>query len=156
MPRSTCAINLSIEIFGDRWSLLILRDMMFQNRRHFGELMLSDERIASNVLADRLKMLVAAGLLTRRDDPTHKLKAIYSLTEKGIALLPVIAQIGVWGRTYHPESPRLGSNIWDMMEGGPEAWDRFMSDLREIHLGEDAPQPKRKRTAASKKMASLA
>jgi DNA-binding HxlR family transcriptional regulator len=151
VPKSTCAINLSLELFGDRWTLLILRDMMFQNRRHFGELLASEERIASNVLSDRLKMLVAEGFLTRREDPTHKLKAIYSLTEKAIALLPVIAQIGLWGRAYHPDSPRVGPHIWDMMEGGPKAWARFMADLRAIHLGEGGAQTKRRRTTAARR-----
>jgi DNA-binding HxlR family transcriptional regulator len=156
VPKSNCAINLSLEIFGDRWTLLILRDMMFQNRRHFGELLVSDERIASNVLSDRLKMLVAEGLVTRRDDPTHKLKAIYSLTEKGISLLPVIAQIAIWGRNHHPDSPRQGPHIWDMMEGGPKAWARFMADLRQTHLGEGGPQAKRRRITAAPKTAAAA
>jgi DNA-binding HxlR family transcriptional regulator len=135
VPKSNCAINLALEVFGDRWTLLILRDMMFQNRRHFGELMVSDERIASNVLADRLKKLVAEGLLTRREDPTHKLKAIYRLTEKSIALFPVIAQIALWGQDNVPGSVKVGEDIWAMLEGGPPAWARFMDSLREAHLG---------------------
>src|SRR5687768_2241532 len=103
-PRSFCPINLSVEIFGDGWSLLILRDMMFAGKRRFRELLESDERIASNILTDRLKRLVEQGLLTKGDDPTHKQKAIYSLTEKSIALLPVIVQIGRWGSRYVPEA----------------------------------------------------
>src|SRR4051812_34290926 len=91
-PRSYCPINLSLEIFGDTWSLLVLRDMMFSGKRHFRELLQSDERISSNILADRLARLVDHGLLTKADDPTHKQKAIYSLTEKAITLLPVIVQ----------------------------------------------------------------
>src|SRR3954469_20017768 len=79
--RSGCPINLTLEMLGDRWSLIVIRDIMFGNRRHFRELLNgSVEGIASNVLADRLKRLVEAGLLTRRDDPTHRQKAIYSLT----------------------------------------------------------------------------
>ena len=96
-PRSYCPINLSLEIFGDSWTLLVLRDMMFGGKRHFRELLQSDERISSNILADRLAWLVEHGMLTKADDPTHKQKAIYSLTEKAIALLPVIVQIGAWG-----------------------------------------------------------
>src|SRR5262245_11014584 len=83
--RSGCPINLTLEVLGDRWSLIVIRDMMFGNRRHFRELQSqSMEGIASNILADRLKRLVEAGLLTRADDPSHKQKAIYSLTEKAI------------------------------------------------------------------------
>jgi DNA-binding MarR family transcriptional regulator len=130
--------------------------MMFHNRRHFGELLVSDERIASNVLSDRLKMLVAEGLATRRDDPTHKLKAIYSLTEKGISLLPVIAQIALWGKLSYPNYPQVGPPIWAMIEGGPKAWARFMAGLRETHLGEGGPQAKRRRVATAAKTAAAA
>ena len=64
-PRSYCPINLSLEIFGDAWTLLVLRDMMFAGKRHFRELLQSDERISSNILADRLSRLVGQGLLTK-------------------------------------------------------------------------------------------
>jgi len=71
--RSGCPINLTLEVLGDRWSLLVIRDMMFGNRRHFRELLSkSEEGIASNILANRLKRLLEAGIVTRRDDPTHK------------------------------------------------------------------------------------
>jgi DNA-binding HxlR family transcriptional regulator len=101
--RSGCPINLSLEVFGDRWSLIILRDMMFGGRRHFRELLTqSEEGISSNILSDRLKMLLDQGMITKTDDPTHKQKAIYSLTEKAIALVPVFAQLGAWGRRYTP------------------------------------------------------
>ena len=71
-PRSHCPINLSLEIFGDTWTLLVLRDMMFAGKRHFRELLQSDEHISSNILADRLARLVENGVLTKSDDPTHK------------------------------------------------------------------------------------
>lgn len=95
--RSGCPINLSLEVFGDRWSLIILRDMIFGGRRHFRELLNhSMEGIASNILADRLKRLVELGMLTKADDPSHKQKAIYSLTEMSITLVPIMAQLGAW------------------------------------------------------------
>ena len=106
-PRSYCPINLSLEIFGDTWTLLVLRDMMFSGKRHFRELLQSDERISSNILADRLARLVEHGLLTKSDDPTHKQKAIYSLTEKAIALLPIVVQIGAWGSRWVPDAKKL-------------------------------------------------
>src|ERR687892_413751 len=93
--RSLCPINLALEVFGDRWTLLIVRDLMFAGKRHFRELLRSEERISSNILADRLSMLLAEGIVTRTEDPDHKQKAIYSLTNKGIALLPILAQIGI-------------------------------------------------------------
>src|SRR5712664_2435057 len=81
--RSGCPINLTLEGVGDKWSLLIIRDMMFGNRRHFRELLTkSDEGISSNILADRLKTLLEQGVITREDDPSHKQKGIYSLTNR--------------------------------------------------------------------------
>ena len=107
--RSGCPINLSLEVLGDRWSLLIIRDMMFGNRRHFRELLTkSEEGISSNILADRLKTLLDENIITREDDPTHKQKGIYSLTEQGIELLPVLAQMAAWGYKYLPVSKELG------------------------------------------------
>jgi DNA-binding HxlR family transcriptional regulator len=136
-PRSGCPINLSLEVFGDRWSLIILRDMMFGSRRHFRELLTrSDEGISSNILADRLKMLLAQGMITKVDDPTHKQKAIYSLTERSIALVPIFAQLGAWGRRYQPVSEELSIRAQLLEEGGPPMWDRFMAELRAVHLGE--------------------
>ena len=86
--RSGCPINLTLEILGDRWSLIVIRDILFGNRRHFrGLLTQSEEGIASNILADRLKRLVDAGLLTRTREPGHRQKARYSLTESAIELV---------------------------------------------------------------------
>jgi DNA-binding HxlR family transcriptional regulator len=132
--RSECPINLTLEILGDKWSLLILRDMIFGGKRHFRELLRSQEGIASNILAGRLRTLVEQGLLTRHDDPSHKQKAIYSLTEMSIALVPVFAQIGAWGRKHLPVSEELGIRAKLLDEGGAELWERFMRELRREHL----------------------
>lgn len=138
--RSGCPINLTLEILGDRWSLIVLRDVMFGNRRHFRELMAkSDEGIASNILADRLKRLVQNGLLSRRDDASHKQKAIYSLTEMGIALVPVFAAMGDWGRRFLPVTEELSIRAEILADGGAPLWERFMEELRFLHLG--APRP---------------
>src|SRR5215210_7166616 len=102
--RSGCPINLSVEVFGDGWTLLILRDMIFAGKRHFRELLRSEEGIASNILSDRLKRLVAEGMVTKAGDPTHRQKAIYSLTEKAITLVPVFAAMGAWGSEHLPAS----------------------------------------------------
>lgn len=135
--RSGCPINLTLEILGDRWSLLVLRDMMFGNRRRFRELLnRSEEGIASNILADRLKKLQAQDMITRADDPTHKQKAIYSLTEKAIQLVPIMAMVGGWGRRHLPVSEELSIRAQLLEEGGPPMWDAFMDELRRLHLGE--------------------
>lgn len=141
--RSGCPINLTLEVIGDRWSLLILRDMMFGNRRHFREMLRSQEGISSNILADRLKMLQDEGMITKADDPSHKQKAIYSLTEKAIELLPVFAQIGAWGTRHLPVTPELSIRAELLAEGGPALWQDFMAELREAHLGV-APAHKRR------------
>ncbi|HEV7246280.1 MAG TPA: helix-turn-helix domain-containing protein [Shinella sp.] len=140
--RSGCPINLTLEILGDRWSLIVLRDMMFGNRRHFRELLTkSDEGIASNILADRLRRLVEEGLISKADDPSHKQKSLYSLTEMGIALVPVFAMMGAWGRRFLPVTEELSIRAELLEDGGPALWDDFMEELRAIHLG--APRPAR-------------
>jgi DNA-binding HxlR family transcriptional regulator len=134
--RSGCPINLTLEVVGDKWSLLIIRDMMFGNRRHFRELLTkSEEGISSNILADRLKTLLAQGIITWSDDPSHKQKGIYSLTEQGIELLPVLAQMSGWGFKYLPVSEELGIRAKLISEGGPKMWAEFTDELRETHLG---------------------
>src|SRR6202047_155218 len=134
--RSGCPINLTLEVVGDKWSLLVIRDMMFGNRRHFRELLTkSEEGISSNILADRLKTLLERGIITRDDDPSHKQKGIYSLTEQGIELLPILAQMSGWGFKYLPVSEELGIRAKLLSEGGPKMWAEFMDELRETHLG---------------------
>lgn len=138
--RSGCPINLATEVLGDKWSLVIIRDMMFGNRRHFSELLHnSDEGIASNILADRLQRLTDNGLISRAPDPSHKQKIIYSLTEPAIQLVPVLAHLGAWGRRHLPVTRELAIRAELLELGGPPLWDRFMDELREQHLG--IPRP---------------
>jgi DNA-binding HxlR family transcriptional regulator len=139
--RSGCPINLTLEMLGDRWSLILIRDVMFGNRRHYRELLnLSEEGIASNILADRLKRLVETGLLSRCDDPTHKQKTIYSLTEPAIQLVPLLAHMGAWGRRHTPVSHELSVRAELLEKGGEPMWEAFMAELRSIHLGAPAPR----------------
>ena len=135
--RSACPIDLALEVVGDRWSLLVLRDIIFAGKRHYRELLTSDEGISSKTLADRLRSLVDAGLLTRNDDPGHKQKAIYSLTERSIALVPALIQLGVWGHRHLGADDELSRDAETLARGGPELWEAFMNDLRETHLGLD-------------------
>lgn len=140
--RSGCPINLTLEQLGDRWSLIVIRDVMFGNRRSYGELLAhSEEGVASNILADRLKRLTASGLLTRRPDPNHRQKGIYSLTEASIQLVPLLAQMGAWGRRHTQSSEELSVRAELLENGGPPLWDGFMEELRHLHMG--APRPAR-------------
>ncbi|MFI0466776.1 winged helix-turn-helix transcriptional regulator [Saccharopolyspora sp. 5N102] len=138
--RSGCPINLAVEVLGDKWSLVVIRDMMFGNRRHFRELLNnSEEGIASNILASRLQRLVENGLVSKAADPSHKQKVIYSLTETAIQLVPVMAHLGAWGRRHLPVTRELAIRAELLEQGGPELWDEFMDELREQHLG--IPRP---------------
>ncbi len=95
--RSGCPVSVSLEVFGDRWSLLIIRDLMVRGSRTFKEFQNSGERIATNVLADRLKRLEAAGILLADGDPFDARRLNYRLTEKGIDLAPVLLELLIWG-----------------------------------------------------------
>ncbi|WP_280231586.1 winged helix-turn-helix transcriptional regulator [Nocardia cyriacigeorgica] len=139
--RSGCPINATIEVIGDRWTLLVLRDVMFGNRRHFRELLAgSEEGIASNILSDRLKRLVAAGLLSREDAGPGR-KAEYRLTEAAIQLVPIMAHLGSWGLRHRDTTHRLRVRAELLEEGGPQLWAEFMDELREQHLGTPRPDP---------------
>jgi DNA-binding HxlR family transcriptional regulator len=140
--RSGCPINLTLEQLGDRWSLIVIRDLMFGNRRSYGELLeQSEEGIASNILVNRLKQLTEAGLLTRVPDPNHRQRGIYSLTEAAIELVPLLAQMAAWGRRHTNPSKELSVRAELLEQGGPSLWNAFMDELRHLHLG--APRPAR-------------
>lgn len=139
--RSGCPINLTLETLGDRWSLIVIRDIMFGNLRHYRDLLNhSLEGIASNILADRLRKLVDKGLLSTSPDPAHMQKTIYSLTEPAIQLVPLIAQMGARGRRFTPVTRELSIRAQLLEEGGPEMWEAFMAELRHLHLGTEPPQ----------------
>jgi DNA-binding HxlR family transcriptional regulator len=152
-PRSGCAINAAVEVLGDPWAILVLRDIMFGNRRHFRELVAgSEEGIATNILASRLKHLVAAGLLTR-DAARRGQRATYSLTEAGIQVLPVMVALGNWGLAHRDGEHRLRVRAELLRDGGPELVAAMMDELRELHLGvprpdADAPRPSERLRAA--------
>ena len=98
--RSGCPLNASIEMLGDRWSLLIIRDMMLLGSRTFKEFLNSYERPATNILADRLRRLECYGIITTRPDPSDGRKLIYLLTPKGLDLAPVLTEMVLWAGTH--------------------------------------------------------
>ncbi|MBN9344617.1 MAG: helix-turn-helix transcriptional regulator [Devosia sp.] len=138
--RSGCPINLSVEVLGDRWSLVVLRDMMFGNFRTYRELHGNSlEGIATNILAARLRHLEAQGFISAAADPSHKQRTIYSLTEKAIALVPVMVALGSWGVRYQPAEPTFAARSIALERGGAAMAEAFMAELRHLHLGAPAP-----------------
>ncbi|WP_407541807.1 helix-turn-helix domain-containing protein (plasmid) [Deinococcus radiomollis] len=132
-PRSGCPVSLGLDVFGDRWTLLIVRDLMFGNKRHYREMLGSSEHISSNILADRLKALLAEGVISAVQDPTHAQKVVYSLTEKGVALYPVLMAISDWSHQYRPVDDQYRAGY---EPGGRTDDARKLAELRRTHLGQ--------------------
>ncbi len=98
--RSMCPISTTLDILGDKWTLLIIRDLMFNGKRTYGEFLQSEEKIATNILADRLLTLEKNGIVEKRAFPGNKAKNLYQLTPKGIDLMPILLEIILWGDEY--------------------------------------------------------
>jgi DNA-binding HxlR family transcriptional regulator len=131
--RSGCPISISLEIFGDRWSLLIIRDLLFTGRRTFNEFSAAGEGIASNILAERLRRLEGAELIDRNPDPDDGRKAVYRLTRKGLALAPVLVEMVVWAARY--EATDAPPAVVKEMETNRE---QFIADL-EARWADEGP-----------------
>lgn len=123
--RSTCPVNAALEVLGDRWSLLVVRNLMFGGARHYSDLLAAPEGIATNILARRLTALQQAGIIVARPDPEDRRSRIYGLTEKGVALAPVVLELGRWGITYENGEPPPGLHA--AFDADPEG---FMTRLR--------------------------
>ncbi len=102
--RSDCPINYALEIFGDKWTFLIVRDLMFKGKRYYGEFIQMEEKIATNILADRLSSLEKSGIVTKTVDEQHKSKQVYKLSPKGIDLLPVLVEVILWSAKHDKKS----------------------------------------------------
>jgi DNA-binding HxlR family transcriptional regulator len=123
--RSGCPLNASVEMLGDRWSLLILRDMMLRGYRTFNEFLKSEEKIATNILADRLRRLEHDGIITSERDPSDGRKLIYSLTAKGIDLAPVMTEMVLWAARHEDTGNQA---LIRLMRAGKE---RFNADIQQ-------------------------
>jgi DNA-binding HxlR family transcriptional regulator len=131
--RSFCPLNLIVEVIGDKWSLLIMRDIMFENKRHFRQFLQSEEKIASNVLTDRLNMMEREGLLTKHPDPEHKQKVVYSLTEKSLDMMPLLVEAIRWSVKYEPVDKIKYKPAVDLANSGIEVQERLAKNLRLLH-----------------------
>jgi DNA-binding HxlR family transcriptional regulator len=102
--KSDCPINFALEIFGDRWTFLIVRDLMFKGKHFYGEFLMSEEKIATNTLADRLSLLENNDIVKKTSEPSHKQKIYYQLTQKGIDLVPLLVEVIMWSAKYDTHS----------------------------------------------------
>lgn len=117
--RSGCPIANALDLLGDRWSLLIVRDLMFRGLREFGQFLTAGEGISTNILAERLERLQCAGLVVRSDHPMDGKKYVYRLTEKGIDLIPVLIQLTLWS-TKHMPKHAAPADVLKAMRADPE------------------------------------
>lgn len=121
--RSDCPISVSLETFGDLWSLLIVRDIVYFGKKTYGEFLESDEGIATNILASRLAQLVHTGILEKKPHATDKRKEIYALTEKGLDLIPILLELASWSAQHDPET------------GAPMSWIALVNRDKETMIG---------------------
>ncbi|ORM61809.1 transcriptional regulator [Pantoea rodasii] len=118
--RSHCAVNYGVEIFGDRWSLLIVRDIVFTGKKTYGQFLKSEEGIATNVLASRLAFLEEQGILSKNPNPEDRRKDFYQLTEKGLDLIPILLNIILWSAKHDSQSyVRPDSKLYEQLSQNP-------------------------------------
>ncbi|TXI64766.1 MAG: transcriptional regulator [Flavobacterium sp.] len=115
--RSDCPISCTLDILGDKWSLLIIRDMMFRQKSTYGEFLKSEEKIATNILAARLQNLEENELIEKLEHPESKAKVLYKLTPKAIDLLPIIVEIHLWADKYFTIPADIKAMINDAKKG---------------------------------------
>jgi DNA-binding HxlR family transcriptional regulator len=151
--RSNCPIACALDCVGDRWTLVVLRDIIIVRRRHFQELLAGNEGIASNILASRLKQLEGAGMITRRRDPAEPKRVIYEATKKALDLLPVMIELIRWSMKYDPAAAAPAHFLRRLAKDR----DGFIADIRAAHsppgrrAGLRANQSARNRTATSRR-----
>ena len=133
-PKSFCPQNLILEIIGDKWTLLIIRDMMLNGKCYFREFLQSEEKIASNILSNRLKSLEAEGIICRYNDPSHKQKIRYLLTQKGIDLFPILMENARWSLKYKPVNREDASRAKNILDSGQKGIKAIMEEMANKHL----------------------
>jgi DNA-binding HxlR family transcriptional regulator len=121
--RSDCPINFALETFGDPWSLLLIRDIVYFGKKTYGEFLASEEGMATNILASRLARLEEQGILMKKPSEQDKRREEYVLTEKGLDLIPVLVEMANWSAEYDPDT------------AAPAAWIALMKADREKMIG---------------------
>lgn len=125
--RSHCPINFTLEHFGDKWSFLIIRDLMFKGKRHYNEFLEAGENVSTSVLGDRLRKLEAHGIISKGTDSVKKSRIRYSLTKKGIDLLPILIEMIIWGG----EKDRLTESPEEFMDQAAQNKEALINRIRE-------------------------
>jgi DNA-binding HxlR family transcriptional regulator len=119
--RSSCPVSSALDLIGDRWSLLIARDIALGGKHFFNEFSSSEEGISTNILSDRLRRLEEGGVLVKSADPTDARRSVYTLTEQGLALVPIIVELWVWGAKYRPNS-RISDAFQAIVDEDRDSW----------------------------------
>jgi DNA-binding HxlR family transcriptional regulator len=127
--RSHCPISYALDFVGDRWTLLVLRDLILARKRYFREFLDSQEKIATNILASRLKLLERAGFVTRAADPEHARRVVYAPTAKALDLLPAMLELVRWGAKYDTKSDAPAH----ILRGIARDRDGFVAEVRSLH-----------------------
>ena len=135
--RSDCPISSSLDIWGDKWSLLIVRDLMFSMQCTYGDFLKSEEKIATNILANRLQMLESNGIITKLNHPDSKAKVLYQLTQKGIDLLPVMIEIHLWADKYSTIPPERNAMVKEVKKDKEAFIKSYTKQLKKHQLKED-------------------
>ena len=131
--RSTCPISTSLDVLGDKWTLLILRDMVFAGKSTYGQFLQSTEKIATNILADRLAILESQGILTKTLAEDKKSKFTYRMTEKGVDIVPIIIELALWGSKHC--STVIDPGLLEELQTGKEtAIEKYQQIAREQSL----------------------
>lgn len=128
--RSDCPLSCSLDIFGDKWSLLIIRDLMFSNKCTYNDFLKSAEGIATNILASRLKGLEENGIIEKSAHPDSRAKVLYRLTPKGVELLPIIMEIYIWADKYMAIPADIKSTIQEALKDKNQFVKQIIKDLK--------------------------
>lgn len=134
--KSYCPQYLALDVIGDKWTLLIIRDMIIEGKRYFREFLQSEEKIASNILASRLQSLEKEGIIHTKKDPHHKQKIIYLLTQKGIDLFPILMENARWSLKYKPVDRNDAEKAKAILDGGTKKMKSIMEQLRKNHIND--------------------
>lgn len=132
--RSDCPISSSLDIWGDKWSLLIVRDLIFSMQCTYGDFLKSEEKIATNILATRLHLLESNGIITKLNHPESKAKVLYQLTQKGIDLLPIMIEIHLWADKYSTIPPERNAIINELKNNKEEFLKSYTKLLKKNQL----------------------